>query len=146
MTASIPRDSTAEDTATNQAGSLPAWLEKEQKTWEAPTLVEQMTGVETFIPIGKGAIFVPRLSTAAQEPIVTILDSAGHAVTSGNSVQMFNVEPGAYTVEVGSGGHGPAHGTQGHARRRRDRADPAGLGRARGGDRGLPGRAVPRPV
>ena len=103
LTAAIPHDSVKATVEQAGAGSTPPWLDKAQKTWDAPPIAEQMAAVESFVPMGKGGIFTPRLTAATSEPEVTIIDSAGRIVTSGNSGSTFSVEPGTYTVKFGSG-------------------------------------------
>ena len=108
LNAAVPRD-TVKKTAVPKkaAGSttgLP-WLDKAQKTWDAPPLSEQaaMAADEAVIPIGKSGIFVPRFTAAISEPDVNVLDSAGAVAASGNTGRVFSVEPGSYQVYVGSG-------------------------------------------
>ena len=81
------------------------WLDKAQKTWDAPPMTEQLSGDETFVSMGKGGIFVPRLTTSQNEPDIDILDSSRKTVTSGSPGHTFSVEPGRYFVVLGSGGH-----------------------------------------
>lgn len=107
LNAVVPRDSVKKTTAqkTANGGTGLQWLDKAQKTWEAPPLSEQMARAadETTIPIGKGGIFIPRFTPAISEQDVTILDSAGGTAASGNTGRIFSVEPGSYQVFVGSG-------------------------------------------
>ncbi len=106
LIAAIPKDTAANARGQkSSAGGAGTLSEQEQKTWDAPPLSEQMGGAESFIPIGKGGIFVPRFTAATSEPEVLVLDSTGHTVISGNPGRTFSVEPGVYTVVFGSGAH-----------------------------------------
>jgi hypothetical protein len=62
-----------------------------------------MAGGDNFIPIGMGGIFIPRLSSEGTSPDITIRDAKGRLVVSGNAGSTFKVEPGMYTVILGSG-------------------------------------------
>jgi hypothetical protein len=105
INAAVPKDTARKSTGQKGASGTTTPLEEQQKTWDAPPLSEQMAGVESFVPIGMGGIFVPRFTAANLEPIVLVLDSTGHTVTSGNPGKTFSVEPGNYTVVFGSGAH-----------------------------------------
>lgn len=97
------------DTAAPAAASVrpaPSWLDKAQKTWEAPPIPEQMAAGAANIPFAKGGIFVPRFTAANSEPEVTVRDGSGRVIASGNPGSTFAVEPGAYSVRFGSGAHG----------------------------------------
>jgi hypothetical protein len=102
---SIPRDTTKQELSVTQTGTGLPWLDKAQKTWDAPPLAEQMAGGDNFIPMGKGGIFVPRLSSEGTSPDINIRDAKGRLVASGNAGTTFRVEPGMYTVILGSGTH-----------------------------------------
>jgi len=102
MTA-IPQDTATNANEQSLAGGSGSPFEQEEKTWDAPPLSEQMGGAESFVPIGKGGIFVPRFTASTSEPEVLVLDSLGHTVISGNPGRTFSVEPGLYTVVLGSG-------------------------------------------
>ena len=101
----VPKDTSKKKVDTATAGSGMRWLDKAQKSWDAPTLVEQLSADETFVPMGKGGIFVPRITASQNEPDVDILDSARKPVISGPTGHTFGVEPGRYVVMLGSGGH-----------------------------------------
>jgi hypothetical protein len=107
LSSAVPKDTapkTAAHGKANGATGVP-WLDKAQKTWDAPPLSEQaaMAAGETAVPIGKGGIFIPRFTAAINEPDVVIVDSAGGTVASGNTGRVFSVEPGSYRVFAGSG-------------------------------------------
>ncbi len=81
----------------------PEWIEQGMKTWDAPSLFQQINEDATIIPIGKGAIFIPRLSDEALEPATEIYNKAGKLVVSGPSGKKYPLLPGEYSVMVGSG-------------------------------------------
>jgi hypothetical protein len=100
----IPKD-TLKDTTTTQDNTQPVWYDKVCKTWDAPKFSEQFSSDASNIPIGKGGIFIPRYTEAANEPDLEIVDPDGHTVTSGRPGQAYGVEPGTYYVMLGSGSH-----------------------------------------
>jgi hypothetical protein len=102
---SIPRDTVKRELAITATGTGLPWLDKAQKTWDAPTLAEQMSTGDNFVPIGMGGIFIPRLSSEGASPDINIRDAKGRLVVSGNAGSTFKVEPGMYTVILGSGAH-----------------------------------------
>lgn len=82
------------------------WLDEAQKSWLAPTLAEQIGEDETFMPMGKGAVFLPRMSESALEPDIEILsDETGEPVAHGKPGRSFALLPGSYSVIFGSGSH-----------------------------------------
>ena len=81
----------------------PEWIEQGMITWDAPGLFQQINEDATIVPIGKGAVFVPRLSDAALEPAVEIFNGTGKLVASGSSGKKYSLLPGEYAVMVGSG-------------------------------------------
>ncbi len=101
----IPKDTVKKTVATKPSGTGLPWLDKAVNGWDAPSLAEQMAADEAAVPIGKGGIFIPRLTAAANEPDVNILDSADRTVVSGNTGRIFSMEPGSYKVVLGSGAH-----------------------------------------
>jgi hypothetical protein len=107
LNAVVPKDTVKKviDQKPASGGSGLPWLDKAQKSWDAPPLAEQMAADEALVPIGKGGIFIPRLTAASNEPDVNILDSAGRTVASGNTGRIFSLEPGLYKVVLGSGAH-----------------------------------------
>jgi len=98
---------TAKNNAVKTGVSKPAvqWFDKTAKTWEAPSLSEQMSKDRTTIPIGKGGIFVPRMTELHREPDIEIIDSTGKSVADGEPGVTYSVEPGKYFVMLGSGAH-----------------------------------------
>lgn len=81
------------------------WYDKAAKTWEAAPLSEQMSKDRTTVPMGKGGIFVPRLTELHKEPDIEIVDSVGKTMASGEPGVAYSVEPGKYSVIIGSGNH-----------------------------------------
>jgi hypothetical protein len=81
----------------------PEWYVEAVKTWDAPPMTQQLDEDETPIPIGKGAVFIPRMSDPSLEPDVQIADSLGKVVLSGNPGKKFCLIPGTYSVHLGSG-------------------------------------------
>lgn len=102
----VPKDTSKKPENNAIVGSGIPWLDKAQKTWDAPIMAEQLSADETVVPMGKGGIFVPRITAAQNEPDVSILDSTRKTVASGPPGRTFAVEPGRYVVALGSGGHG----------------------------------------
>lgn len=96
------------DTAAHRAPPMspyaPEWYVEASKTWDAPPVSQQLDEDESPVPLGKGAVFVPRLSTdPAQEPDVSIADSTGRVVISGKPGKKFFLIPGTYSVMLGNG-------------------------------------------
>lgn len=79
--------------------------------WSTPSPDAQMQADTTSIPAGQGAIFVPAMSTAADEPLV-LLFAEGQQVLSGATGQRLVVAPGNYRVRVGSGAIELMHETE----------------------------------
>jgi len=100
----LPRDS-IEGRAPATSQDSPTWLDKAMKTWQAPKLSAQMGGDQAYIPIGKGAVFVPRMSKASLEPDVEVVDSLGEVVDRGKPGRAYSTLPGTYSVVFGSGPH-----------------------------------------
>lgn len=65
--------------------------------------VSQVDEDETPIPIGKGAVFVPRMSEQSLEPDVQLADSTGKVVLTGSPGKKFCLIPGTYSVLMGNG-------------------------------------------
>ncbi|OGS37653.1 MAG: hypothetical protein A2293_17215 [Elusimicrobia bacterium RIFOXYB2_FULL_49_7] len=99
----IPQDSIALKAPPSATTDATSWLEEAMKTWNAPSLSEQIASDNINIPVGKGAIFVPRFSESGLEPDIEILDSVGNIAGRGNSGRNFAVLPGRYYVIHGSG-------------------------------------------
>ncbi len=100
----LPRDTIKERTPPTSPTSA-LWLDKATKSWEAPDLSAQLGADQAFIPIGKGAVFIPRMSGASLEPDVEMIDSLGHVVDRGKPGRTFSALPGTYSVVFGSGSH-----------------------------------------
>jgi hypothetical protein len=102
MSASVRRD-TASQRAPAASPYSPEWYEDAVKTWDAPPVAQQLDEDESPIPIGKGAVFVPKMSDPSLEPDVQIADSIGKVVLSGKPGKKFCLIPGTYSVHFGSG-------------------------------------------
>ena len=70
--------------------------------WLAPEPAEQLAEDETSIPPGFGAIFVPALTDGDSEPEALVMRGE-QPVAIGRNGSRIVLEPGAYTVLVGSG-------------------------------------------
>ena len=79
------------------------WLEEVMKTWNSPPLSVQFAANRAILPFGKGGIFIPKMTEINHEPDIEIVDKNGNTVSSGESGRTHVVEPGEYTVMVGSG-------------------------------------------
>ncbi|HUI92745.1 MAG TPA: hypothetical protein VLX68_10910 [Chitinivibrionales bacterium] len=102
MNASVRRD-TASVRAPTMSPYAPEWYTEAVKTWDAPPVSQQVDEDETSIPIGKGAVFVPRMGDPSLEPDVQIADSNGKVLQSGKPGKKFCLIPGTYSVHFGSG-------------------------------------------
>jgi hypothetical protein len=71
-------------------------------SWTAPSTEEQVAADQTAIPSGQGAVFVPTVSKAADEPEV-LLFAGDDKVAAGRTGVRIPVAPGSYTLRVGSG-------------------------------------------
>jgi hypothetical protein len=56
-----------------------------------------------LIPLGKGAVFVPTFTEPRREPEVTILDSRGRLIKTGQTGERILLDSGSYTLRFGSG-------------------------------------------
>jgi hypothetical protein len=81
----------------------PRWLEKAEKTWDAPPLAQQIEEDSAMVPLGKGAIFIPRFSDPALEPTVQINEPGGKLYKWGETGKKYTALPGQYSVVLGSG-------------------------------------------
>ncbi len=100
--ATVVRD-TAATRAPITSPYAPEWYVEAVKTWDAPSVSQQMDEDETPVPIGKGAVFVPRMSEPDLEPDVQIADSLGKVVVTGHPGKKFCLIPGTYSVLMGNG-------------------------------------------
>ena len=66
-------------------------------------MTQQIDEDETPIPLGKGAVFVPRMSDPQLEPDVQIADSIGKVVLTGKPGKKYCLIPGTYSVRLGNG-------------------------------------------
>jgi len=81
------------------------WYDKAARTWDAPSLTDQMSKDNTVVPMGKGGVFIPRMTELHKEPDVEIIDSLGVSVGNGETGVTYPLEPGSYYVLLGSGTH-----------------------------------------
>lgn len=72
------------------------------RAWPAGMVRTQLDRDGNMIPFGKGAIFVPAMTSGLDEPPVAIL-KGGEQVAEGTSGQRIVLAPGTYTVRIGSG-------------------------------------------
>jgi hypothetical protein len=101
----IPKDSIAAKAPQSSKPAEATWLDQAMKTWDAPPLSEQVASDNINIPVGKGAVFIPRMAEASLEPDVEIIDSVGNVAGRGPSGRNYAVLPGRYYVMFGSGTH-----------------------------------------
>jgi hypothetical protein len=81
------------------------WYDKAARTWDASSLTDQMSKDNTVVPMGKGGVFIPRMTELHKEPDVEIIDSLGVSVGGGETGITYPLEPGSYYVMLGSGTH-----------------------------------------
>jgi hypothetical protein len=81
----------------------PEWIEQGMKTWDAPIIFQQINEDASIVPIGKGSVFVPRMSDATLEPAIQIYNTDEKLVGSGPTGKKCALLPGEYTIIVGSG-------------------------------------------
>jgi hypothetical protein len=81
----------------------PLWFQTAEKTWDAPPLSQQIEEDTAVVPVGKGAIFIPRLSDPALEPTVQINEPEGKLYKWGETGKKYTALPGEYSVMLGSG-------------------------------------------
>ncbi len=81
------------------------WLDAAQLSWDAPGIALQVASDASFTPLGKGSIFIPRLTNSTLEPDVDILDATGNSIATGKSGKKINVMAGNYFAVFGSGSH-----------------------------------------
>lgn len=89
----------------SEAADSPDWLDRGQKSWDAPFISQQLAEDAANILLGKGALFVPRMAESNLEPDIEILDSLGNLLRSGQAGRKYGLLPGTYLVMVGSGTH-----------------------------------------
>lgn len=82
-----------------------SWFDIAQQTWEAPPAARQIAADNTNIPMGKGALFVPCLTSGNLEPEIEVLDSTGQVVATRRTGKLVPLLPGSYFVMLGSGAH-----------------------------------------
>ncbi len=70
--------------------------------WPAGTIKSQMDQDGTMIPFGKGAVFVPAMTTGLDEPPVEVLRGEKR-MAEGTTGARILLDPGTYTLRIGSG-------------------------------------------
>ncbi|RMH73605.1 MAG: hypothetical protein D6675_02190 [Gemmatimonadetes bacterium] len=73
-----------------------------ENTWDAPPAYRQVEMDPTLVPIGKGAIFVPTMTTSLAEPVYLVYTNETLVAEARTGTSVL-VEPGRYQVKVGSG-------------------------------------------
>ena len=74
----------------------------EQPDWLAGSLQQQLDRDPTLVPFGKGAVFVPTMSSGFDEPQVTVW-LGEQLAAEGKTGQRIVLSPGTYEVRFGSG-------------------------------------------
>lgn len=109
ITDQVLRKSLIQDTVQTKTGDtlrpVVLWYDKAARTWDAPSLTDQMSKDNTMVPMGKGGVFIPRMTELHKEPDVEIIDSVGVSVGGGETGRTYSLEPGSYYVMLGSGTH-----------------------------------------
>lgn len=72
------------------------------RDWLAGTLQEQLDGDPTLVPYGKGALFVPTMTSGFDEPPVSVW-SGERLAAEGTTGSRILLIPGTYEVRLGSG-------------------------------------------
>jgi hypothetical protein len=80
--------------------SIPAFAQ--ETTWLYPPVSTQLEMDDTLVPIGKGAIFCPAMTDPDNEPVYGVLRD-GRRVEDAKMGKRIPLEPGIYTVVIGSG-------------------------------------------
>lgn len=101
------RYKTARDTTLNKApdeiAKTDIWYEKAAKSWNAPSVADQLDASESSLKGGMGGIFVPFMTDPEFEPEIDIITPGGRIIKRGKCGRIYNVIPGKYFVHVGSG-------------------------------------------
>ena len=71
--------------------------------WELPSPKMQEEMDPLLIPVNKGAIFVPAMTSPAAEPYYLVFDQAGQLIAERPTGMKTIVPPGEYTIRIGSG-------------------------------------------
>ena len=73
--------------------------------WPAGTVQQQLDGDVTLVPFGKGALFVPSMTSSLDEPPVSVWQN-GRRMTEATSGTRIVLPPGHYGITLGSGSVG----------------------------------------
>lgn len=79
----------------------PASANDDPYSWASPPPSVQLLGDDSVLPAGKGAVFVPALGAAGEEPDVLFVDQ--DRVVKGPTGRRVVLAPGAYVALVGTG-------------------------------------------
>jgi len=101
----IPRDIPVKNQTADTANSEANGIVKIEKTWDAPSISEQISASRTTVPMGKGGILIPRFTDRGNEPDVEVIDPEGVSIGTTRPGNIITVEPGTYFVIMGSGSH-----------------------------------------
>ncbi|MCB9676454.1 MAG: hypothetical protein H6737_15130 [Alphaproteobacteria bacterium] len=86
----------------------PAFAQEDPFEWLKPPPEDQLADDETVIPVGKGAVFVPTLTSPTSEPpVILVTPDDVKDIPTGRRVL---VDPGTYTVIVSPGSPGQGIG------------------------------------
>ncbi|MBI5510309.1 MAG: hypothetical protein HY903_16255 [Deltaproteobacteria bacterium] len=88
-------------TAPDEPAAMPEPLSR-PRDWAAGTVQAQLDRDTTFVPFGKGALFVPSMTNPLDEPPVSVWHG-GDKVGEGTTGKRIVLLPGTYTVHIGSG-------------------------------------------
>lgn len=88
--------------------AAPARAQEDPFAWTEPSTEEQLEADRTAIPVGKGAVFVPSMTGALNEPPIILVEEGSDAVRDIPTGERVLVDPGSYVVIVSSGS--PAQG------------------------------------
>lgn len=86
---------------------LTSWLAgtaafAQESTWSYPAVSIQLELDNILVPVGKGAIFCPAMTDPDREPVYRVLRD-GEPVEDASMGHRITLEPGIYTVLIGSG-------------------------------------------
>ena len=76
--------------------------DSQESTWSYPAVSIQLGLDNTLLPVGKGAIFCPAMTDPDREPVYRVLRD-GEPVDDALMGHRITLEPGIYTVMIGSG-------------------------------------------
>ena len=74
----------------------------QETTWESAPISTQLEMDDTIIPVGKGAVFIPSMTSSDTEPNYGVLDDGGIS-NDAQTGHRLPLSPGTYTIVHGSG-------------------------------------------